>query len=619
MTPRLKRLLAMAPGLLILTTVWLLTGLDAGFPLNPDFIENPDALVRLERIYQMMTDGGWFNPVLARVGPSDHLVLHWTRPLDMIVAPVAWLLSAFMPLHTAVLIGGMAVSLPLGWLALCLAARLPAFAGEHRPLLWGLCAIFLALLPYFEFVFIPAGWPDHHGLLLLVFILTLVSGHRALRTGAALDAGALGAALALGVWISPEALSFVIILQAGLGMVWVFDLNPGVARQAFRAAGAYGVALALALGLEYGSQIPGMALDRLSYFSLVTAGALIALWGAVIFFHSRRPHASAPVRAIFGLAVGAVAVAGILILAPHAVHGPMADADPWFVTVWTGTFRDGFNLNPYGGLMVCIVALGAAVVLLRRGGEARLATALLLPALFLFAVLAVASSWRWVIYSEICAAALIIAAFGHLFDRLAPREGTVWMFARTASILAMVGLAAVDGAISRYKPSRANESFADAGTASSASTDMTRQSVAKTSFFTAHAKVHIVERICNENGVVDALNAMERRHGPQLILAHANAAPALLFHTKHRVLSVPIHPDAAAVHESVGVLLSTKADIARDIKADLVVVCPVGHEHIAYDADPASLHARLSRGDSVPGLSPTPDIYGDYKIYRVER
>ena len=132
LSPRLLRLLALLPAFCVLSYVWVAVALAGGSVLAPQFIENPDALVRLERIYQLMTDGGWFERVLARVGSQDHLVLHWSRPLDSAVVPVAWLLSFFTPLHTAVLLAGVAVSLPFGWLALGFAARLPAIAGDHR-------------------------------------------------------------------------------------------------------------------------------------------------------------------------------------------------------------------------------------------------------------------------------------------------------------------------------------------------------------------------------------------------------------------------------------------------------------------------------------------------------
>ena len=420
----------------------------------------------------------------------------------------------------------------------------------------------------------------------------------------------LGGAQALGVWISPESLVFIATVHAGLGMAWVFGLHASIARQALHAAIALSAAIGAALVIEYGTDMPGIALDRLSLFSFAPAGALVIIWGAAVLTQQRLR--SALLRILLATAVAAIALLAILAIAPQAAHGPMADADPWFVNVWTGTFRDGFNLSAKGGLMLCAIALAIGVWQARAGRGQSWALAYLAPTLLVFAALSVASSMRWVVYGEICAAAVILAGFGRIWDALSMWQGPIWTVARAAAVTGVMALPVVDLALAR-EDGIVFDSL-PVGDAAIVRHDSTAFMAS-----TAPPQERLAAQVCDRSGLVNSLNRLEGQHGPLVVMAHANVSPTILFFTKHRVQSVPIHPDAQAVHDSAKVLLATREEQSPTDGVDVLAICPVGHEFIAYQGTPDTLHARLSHGVAVAGFTPIAGAHGSFKLFWVGR
>lgn len=579
---------AVLPGLGVFTYFWALTTASNGSIFAPGFIENPDALVRLERIRQWLASDSWYGDILTRVGESDHLVLHWTRPLDILVGAYAKVVEPFIPAADILLMAAVSFSLVSGLAALILAAQLPRIVGERRPLMIGITAVFVALLPFFFFNFTASGSPDHHGLMLIAFLACLLLGHAALTDERPHLAWALGFGQAFALWISAESLVTIVALQTGFALVWLVGLQADVPRTSLHAATAMITGLVVALMIEYGWAVPGLALDRLSGFSLLVAGGIFVVWLAA---HLLQPRTRTLFQRLSILAGAALVVGvGIIAIVPQALHGPMAEADPWFVKVWTGTFRDGFNLHIHGGLVLCALALACAIALVRQR-RLMVAATYLTPFIAIFALLSVISSQRWMSYSELNAIPLVILGFSVFWDRLAERGDGKWLYARTALAASLLGGAVLD-TVASYNIWPKLSSPIDSERAA------------------------IGRQRCGMDDLIARLKTIEHAKGPQLVLAHANITPTILVHTGHRVTSVPIHPDAEAVHQSVKTFLSTEMAYNNAVPADLVVVCPVGHEYIAYQGTSQTLHARLSRNETVQGLALLSDAGAQgYKIY----
>lgn len=573
MSARVKTYLALLPGQILFALAWLFAAFGGGAMTAPSFLKNPDALVRLERIRQWLEGGDWFAPQLARVGAVDHLVLHWTRPLDVVVAPFALMAEPFFAMSDAVLYAGVWVSLPLGLVTLSLAARLVRVCGATSNAALSLAAVFLALLPLFHLAFRPQMWPDHHGLQVLLCVAAVLLAHRVLAFQRVHAAWTLGGVQALALWVSPESLVLVAGLNASFALLWIFHGDKQVPRLALHVAGGLALGLVFALVVEYGSLNVGGALDRLSLFSLGFAAVVAVVWARIFFTQSR--FTTPPGRGTSAAASAVLAGALLLVVFPDAVHGPMAATDPWFLNTWAAVYSDGFSLPLSGALILLGVALGSGGWLAHHLKQARLGALLLVPLVMGFGVLGIVSSARWVIYGEVLATALIVSAFAFAWARLATYEGLKASLLRVLAPALLMGLALVDVAAIALDDGK---------------TDPMRR--------TAKAA-------CDLDGAIAQLNHVAHARGPLLVIAHANMSPAVLYFTPHRVSAVPIHPDALAVHKSVDLLRSTRTNL--DFAGAAFVFCPADLAVGVYGDAQGSLYKRLTRGEAVPGLEPLKD------------
>lgn len=569
----MRTYLAILPGQILFTLAWLFAALNGGAMTAPSFFKNPDALVRLERIRQWLEGGDWFAPQLARVGAVDHLVLHWTRPLDLLVAPFALMAQPFVGLSDAVLYAGVWVSLPFGLVALSLAARLVQVCGVTSKAALSLAAIFLALLPLFHLAFRPQMWPDHHGLMVLLCILAVLLAHRMVALQSMRAAWALGGVLALALWVSPESLVLLVGLNASFALLWIFQSDQQVPRLAAHTAGALLLGLVLALAAEYRSLNVGSALDRLSLFSLGVAVAVAVIWVRISLTQQRF---TTPLgRGISAAASAVLAAALVLVVFPDALHGPMAATDPWFLNTWAAVYSDGFSLPLSGALILALVAVISGAWLAFHHKESRLGTVLQGPLVVGFSVLGLVSSARWVIYGEVLSTALIVSAFAFVWVQLTSLEGLKGALLRVLSPALLIGLAMVDLVVISFEDGK---------------TDPSRRAAKAT---------------CDLDAAVVQLNHLALERGPLLLVAHANMTPALLYFTPHRVSAVPIHPDAKAVHDSVNLLRSTRPSM--ELPGTALVLCPADLAVGVYGDAPESLHVRLTSGKTVPGLKPLTD------------
>ena len=136
------------------------------------------------------------------------------------------------------------------------------------------------------------GRPDHHTLLLLLFILfvgqvlRLLDGAGELRT-----AIAAGAVAAFAVWISPEALVFIAPGLVALGLGWLLGQG-SLARHHRNLLASATLCLALALVVERGpAALSAIENDRLSLVH-VALFALLGLFWTVAPFRRDRTHSA---------------------------------------------------------------------------------------------------------------------------------------------------------------------------------------------------------------------------------------------------------------------------------------------------------------------------------------
>jgi|LSQX01.3.fsa_nt_gb asparagine N-glycosylation enzyme membrane subunit Stt3 len=187
-----------------------------------------DTYMRLVRVEQLAETGDWYNSVIHRSNYPYGDELHWTRPLDVILLGGAYALAPFTGFKQGLLYWGIIISPLIGiltLLALYWAAR-RVMSKESRRLLWILFIAQPILLQVFYF-----GRPDHHSLLMLLFILLLGCLFRMVEERENNRYVILGGLIAsFAMWVSVEFIFAIIVVYITLGVLWLLK-SKAYARQ----------------------------------------------------------------------------------------------------------------------------------------------------------------------------------------------------------------------------------------------------------------------------------------------------------------------------------------------------------------------------------------------------
>jgi hypothetical protein len=198
-------LIAIPLGCLALIQVLLaLTGI---VPVLDGSLADSDAYMRLTRVLHLHDGGAWFDPREPRVNPPVGHIQHWTRPLDALLLAGAWLLEPLLGFARALHLWGVLISPVLLGLALAAIAwaAAPALDRDSR-----LLACLVLLTQPTVLAYTSVGRPDHHSLLLLLAVTLIGLTARLAATPGDRRAALLAGAIAgVGIWISPEAMTFI--------------------------------------------------------------------------------------------------------------------------------------------------------------------------------------------------------------------------------------------------------------------------------------------------------------------------------------------------------------------------------------------------------------------------
>lgn len=291
-------------------------------PLEPG---GPDAWLRLTQVRDWLSGANFFDHTVRHTNaPFGGISIHWTRPMDMVVALFYSLTPSHLPIDTRLMLA--AAWLP-AFLSLGTVALMGIAAGRHFRHAQGLgCVAILLLVSAYKYL--SPGDADHHGLLTLLWcgVLALLLDNR-LTIPKAIFMGAL-----LGVmdWVTVESLALTGAVFALLGCESLF--RPEKTRLLFFAGLAASVVLTLSLFVEmpvsevfvrqsYDS--PSIVHSVLLWLTVAGAGILELLFRLRVSFGARIFMA--------GIAGATVLLAEYLIY-PKFFKGPLVDVDPFIFT-----------------------------------------------------------------------------------------------------------------------------------------------------------------------------------------------------------------------------------------------------------------------------------------------
>ena len=516
-------------------------------------LQDTDAYMWMNRASHLYETGGWFDHTYPRINPPDGHLQHWTRPMDILLLGGGALSGAILGFERGLYYWALVLTPLMHLLALLI-------------LVWGVQPLVrrnllpLAGVPTLLLVFVAQmgayqpflmGRPDHHAPLALLFVAYLALMLRVLIDERepvrwAIWMGCVGA---LAVWVNVEALVFVVLGLAGLGLSWLF----GKVRMG-RINAAHGASLFLTLTatwlIQWGPQALWVReMDTISVAHVAVFGLAMLFW-TFLWWTSAAGLASDVRRRT---AIGAMGAAGVLgatyLLFPAFFGDPLGGVDPLYretrllnidelqpltagaVDYWAATGR----LVVFAGIASASIFYLMARIF-RHGDRDERVVWGVFAALIGFYLCMSLLQRRWTDYLALSAvipfSLLAVATLHHLGTRLPART---WGVVRPLVLLALVfgplllgmslGIASSEGPDEHGIPRLMEWQESDA--------------VATISVLVPARDP--ARRTCDLARVAEVLRDPAWFFPPALILAHADHGPELLYRTDHHVLSIPNH------------------------------------------------------------------------------
>ena len=508
-------------------------------PLLDGGLIDTDSYMRLVRVTAFLNDGAWFDGTISRSNAPFGEVLHWTRPLDIMLIALAAPFAAVLDWPAGLHVAALAIA-PMAHLAGAVAMRWAV-----RPILDArgrLIAAFLYLSQPAILSYSVAGRADHHAVLLALFVVVLGFG---LRIAEREEPGPLMPAvtLALGIWIAPEFLVPLALYVAVIAASWILRGPDGVARSVAFGGMLVGL-LAAAILIERGPQdVLAVEFDRLSIaqfaLGLAVFGFLSGLRVASRFSALSCGYES---RAAVAAAIGVIGLAILLALFPQLPRGPLAGLPARIVTDFLDHVSEmqpllgSRHLNATRAIQFGAPAAVGAVYMAWRFWRARA----IAPG-WLFLVLAgtvyaalTLQQVRWSGYLAILAAVALadltreamrlLARFGQARERL-------WGYGAIVPIACLwpVYASATVDLVSPRSPTR-GAAAANGG--------------------------------CS---IAEAVRLPALAGGPWTIWTEINTAPELLYRTPHRVIGTPYHRNTTGILDTIDAFKASDPETAHRI------------------------------------------------------
>lgn len=527
----------------------------------------PDAFSRINRLEHNISSGDWSNDSFPLSNAPFGERIQWTQALDVVILLLAAPLALVVGWDDALFVGGSLVSPIFHIAAVVLAVWTARAITDIRRSLFAVGLIVVVqvrtIIPF------AMGRPDHHGLILTLFVAHLGALLWALheperRMRWVSIAAALGA---ISVWVSPEGLLTVAPAVVWLGCQWILANEWGDEMRRYGLVGAATLTATWLVDAPPDGHFD-VVYDRLSIVHV----AMFVLLALLAIGLSNARLATAARRGAVAVVGSAIALGALFAVAPKIHHGPMADVpeDLWTFFLsdseeWTPLFDGGFSLGALvSTLALPAIALAGYALRYRAGNRA---VVLLAINHVVFAGLAL-QQIRWAAYLGFLDALALAWMLGLVLRRFDAMDLGVASKA-LAGVAVLAAMAANPLLLALAPPSQTTAAIQAAG----------------------------LEGTCNE---VDATAALQDET-PGIVLAPLFWGPELAYMTDHGVIGSPMHRNVDGIRFTHDVMAAAP-DTARDQLAERgithIVWCAGGEW--APRVDGGGLYGALQSGE-VPG------------------
>ena len=545
---------------------------------------DPDDILRLVQVRDLLVGQAWFDPTQYRINPPNGTPMHWSRLVDLPILTVIALTRPLFGQQIAELVALIGVPMFTFGLTVAIIGRLA----------WRLLGARVAVLAVLSCGFVPAILfqfrpmrIDHHGWQIFSVMLALwAMSWRDARTGG----WVAGLAMAYGLSISVELLP----MAGAFGSVFFFRWWHAEQRHLWLVS--YMQALSGALALFY---LATRGLSPVEYCDAVSpahiAFFLIAACGTWLI--SKASAVRISMLILLFAVVGTTALGIFVLISPKCLATPFAHLDPVVDALWYRQVLEGQPLwrqsNEYilSALIPIVAASASAVALrMRSRGWLRVWWAEYLCVLLAALVLALLVS-----RSLIFAAATATIAIGWLASVLLKKLRSA------GSMIGKLGVAALFiGVLVPLAPLK----FASSFYSSAQDAD--------------NSGAELGQAKCRVGDQIRLLNALPE----SLIFTPLDIGPQVLLDTPHSVVATSHHRSEQAMADVLNGFTGTpeKAQeiIHRHNAAYLAFCTDVIETSLYKSVNPNGLAATLLREETPAWLEPV-DIgqVPEFAVYRV--
>jgi len=586
--------LAFSTCIALALTMWYLLGKT---PTPAGDLCDSDCYMHLIRATDLYETGRWYDPVIERSNAPYGDRLHWTRPFDLLLLAGAVPGSRLTSFSSSLFWWGVVVS-PVILIAVLLALRWaarPLLGNDGASIIGFLLAVQVGVLTYLQ-----AGRPDHHGLLLLLFVislgLVLRLVERPFRPGLCAAAGAVSA---LSMWTSVESLAAVAVFLCVLGGLWIRYGGDSVKKATCYSAGLF-VFTCLAIVVERPwPDLATVEFDRLSIVHIAIFGLMTALLLALSLLAARgRLFQQWRGRLGVTLVAGAILAIGIGAVFPGFFGGPFADIGPGMARVLAHVqevqpllsgdllWSFGVPLTGYGILFLGLL-LGRRIDLADPRWILVLVAAVVFTGLSFYQV-------RWAMYGQVVLLLPAVTLITYLRTNLSSRQrGLRRLFTNVGIMSVFLLLAAAGPLIVRF-------------------TEKAQPSAAR-----PHSSVRAMCRY---------LTTDTQWQGRKLrILAEINYGAEILYRTPHEVIATLYHRNWQAIADACAIMAAQTDEEAQDrIRRrgiELILLTPEAGDMSLF-AEPgqtSTVYRRLCDGQLPPWCRPVqlPDDLSSFRLFAI--
>lgn len=559
-----------------------------------------DTFMRLVRVEQLAESGGWYDSFIHRSNYPYGDNLHWTRPLDILLLVGAYLLTPILGFHKALLYWGIVISPIIGIFSLVALywAVKPVINRNSRHLLWLLFISQTVLLQVFYF-----GRPDHHSLLLFLFILLMGCLFRIISTPENHKYAVLGGIIAaLSLWVSIETIFAMVVVYIALGFLWL-TREESFSRQILLFS--LSVLMASTVFLLIERPVSGLLVveyDKISIVHLYVF-TISALASYLLNFHKTTSIGS-KLRSVALL----LAASGLLIwwVFPDFFRGPMAGVNKAIVPIWLDRVSEVQPLWK-SGVFHEIAVIGSValfliyLVYLHMAKEFTTHANLVIPSVCGFVVFLPLGLYqvRMCTYLMLIVTICLAVFLDVLIRRIS--QANISDFAKTSlrvtTIVFFILLLPVTGLLAT--PDDTNEDTNDEN-------GTNKSNLKSLSMF---------------------LNSYhESNPNTATILTFVDFGPELLYRTDYNYIATPYHRNDQGILFNYNVMAEKDLDKVEAMLAEravgLIIICPHSMEGQFYKktADRSTFYERLADGKTPPFLKEIEmpaDLQDDYHSYRI--